>query len=97
MKEDAENLHFVLGFVNDKDLDTVLPLFPKEANYYFCRPDIPRGLDAEVLRDKAARFDLMGQRYKSVDQAYEAALKNAGSEDLIYVGGSTFVVAEMPL
>ena len=97
MKEDAENLHFVLGFVNDKDLDTVLPLFPKEANYYFCRPDIPRGLGAEVLRKKASGFDLMGQRYKSVNQAYEASLKNAGSEDLIYVGGSTFVVAEMPL
>ena len=97
MKEDAENLHFVLGFVNDKDLDTVLPLFPKEANYYFCRPDIPRGLDGEVLRKKASGFDLMGQSYESVNQAYKAALKNAGSEDLIYVGGSTFVVAEMPL
>ena len=97
MKEGAENLHFVLGFVNDKDLDTVLPLFPEEANYYFCRPDIPRGLDAEVLRQKAARFDLMGQSYRGVDQAYEAALKNAGPEDLIYAGGSTFVVAEMPL
>ena len=97
MKEGAENLHFVLGFVNDKDLDTVLPLFPEEANYYFCRPDIPRGLDAEVLRKKAARFDLMGQSFGGVDQAYEAALNNAGSEDLIYAGGSTFVVAEMPL
>ena len=97
MKEGAENLHFVLGFVNDKDLDTVLPLFPEKANYFFCRPDIPRGLDAEVLRKKAARFDLMGQSFGGVDQAYEAALNNAGSEDLIYAGGSTFVVAEMPL
>ena len=97
MKEGAENLHFVLGFVNDKDLDTVLPLFPEKANYYFCRPDIPRGLDAEVLGEEAARYNLKGQSFGGVDQAYRAALKNAGSEDLIYAGGSTFVVAEMPL
>lgn len=96
-KEGAETLHFVLGFVNDKDLDTVLPLFPKEAIYYFCRPDIPRGLDAEALRKKAEKFDLLGHLYQGVSQAYEAALQNAGSNDLVYAGGSTFVVAEMPV
>jgi len=97
MKEDAEKLHFVLGFVNDKNLDTVLPLFPKEARYYFCRPDIPRGMDSEALRKTAARFGLHGQVYGGVCDAYAAALRNAGSDDLIYAGGSTFVVAEMPL
>jgi len=97
IKEGARNLHFVLGFVNDKDLETVLPLFPEKAAYYFCRPDIPRGLNAEVLQEKAKGFGLEGECYEGVMQAYEAALRNAGSEDLIYGGGSTFVVAEMPL
>lgn len=97
MKEGANALHFVVGFVNDKDLDTVLPLFPGEANYYFCRPDIPRGLDAGVLREKAGNYGLQGQSYEGVGEAYTAALENAGSEDLIYAGGSTFVVAEMPV
>jgi dihydrofolate synthase/folylpolyglutamate synthase len=97
LNEGAGNLHFVLGFVNDKDLDTVLPLFPKEAIYYFCRPDIPRGLEAKVLQEKAKKYGLAGQCYEGVSEAYEAALGNAGPEDLIYAGGSTFVVAEMPL
>ncbi len=97
MKEGGKNLHFVLGFVNDKDLETVLPLFPKEAAYYFCRPDIPRGLNAEILKEKARKFGLEGLSYPSVSRAYEDALRKAGFEDLIYAGGSTFVVAEMPL
>ena len=97
MKEGAKKLHFVLGFVNDKDLDTVLPLFPDECNYYFCRPDIPRGMDVKVLQEKAENYGLKGQCYEGVSEAYEAALANASPEDLIYVGGSTFVVAEMPL
>jgi dihydrofolate synthase/folylpolyglutamate synthase len=97
MKENAEKFHFVLGFVNDKDLNTVLPLFPKKAIYYFCRPDIPRGLDAKELQEKAGHFGLKGECYSGVKQAYSASLENAGPQDLIYVGGSTFVVAEMPL
>ena len=96
-KEGAETLHFVLGFVNDKDLETVLPLFPKKAIYYFCRPDIPRGLDAKQLQEKATVYGLVGSYYAGVKEAYMDALENAGSKDLIYVGGSTFVVAEMPL
>ncbi len=94
-KENFRKLHIVLGVVNDKNLDEIMPLFPKEAKYYFCKPDIPRGLDAEILQKKAAGFDLVGQTFHSVSNAYQAAKENADSKDLIYVGGSTFVVAEI--
>ncbi|MCY1245199.1 Dihydrofolate synthase/folylpolyglutamate synthase [compost metagenome] len=90
-----DKLHLVLGVVNDKDLDDVLPLFPKNATYYFCRPDIPRGLDASTLQQKATSFGLNGKVYNSVTEAYKNALENASESDFIYVGGSTFVVAEI--
>lgn len=96
-KEKFEKLHIVLGMVNDKDLNKVLPLFPKDANYYFCKPDIPRGLDCDILRQQAAELGLIGSCYPSVHEAYEEALKKSNPNDFIYVGGSTFVVAEMPL
>lgn len=99
MRQIGENnfdrLHLVLGVVNDKDLQEVLPLFPKNAIYYFCRPNIPRGLDAAVLAEKAARFGLEGKVYNSVSEAYQTALQTAAKPDFIYVGGSTFVVAEI--
>lgn len=95
--ENFERLHIVLGVVNDKSLDQILKLFPKEASYYFCRPDIPRGLDAETLQNQARQFNLQGVVYNSVIEAYHAALKRADKKDLIYAGGSTFVVAEMPI
>ena len=95
--EDYHDLHVGLGMVNDKDPERILDLFPKKARYYFSRPVIPRGLDAEVLQEKASEFGLEGEVYSSVSEAYEAALSAAGSGDLIYAGGSTFVVAEMPL
>jgi dihydrofolate synthase/folylpolyglutamate synthase len=88
-------LHIVLGTVNDKDLDTILPLFPKNAIYYFCKPDIPRGLDAKTLQEKAANFSLKGSTYSSVIEALNIAKNKAHKEDLIFVGGSTFVVAEV--
>lgn len=94
-KEKFEVLHFVLGVVNDKDLEEILPLFPKNAKYYFCRPNIPRGLDEEILREKASKFNVIGISYNSVSDAYADALKNADKNDLIYIGGSTFVVAEV--
>ena len=93
--EKFNELHFVLGVVNDKDLDEILPLFPKEAHYYFCKPNIPRGLDAEILQQKAAAFHLNGKVYNSVSNAYQAALQNANKSDFVYIGGSTFVVAEV--
>lgn len=97
LKQGAARLHFVLGVVNDKDLSTILPLFPKEASYYFCRPDIPRGLDAKILMEKAKAYGLHGACYQGVLEAYSNAMKNASQKDVIYVGGSTFVVAEMPI
>lgn len=88
-------LHIVLGVVNDKDLQSVLPLFPKNATYYFCKPDVPRGLEAQILREKAKEYDLFGELYNSVKEALNEALKSAATDDLIFVGGSTFVVAEV--
>ncbi len=94
-EETYDKLHIVLGVVNDKQLERILPLFPKKANYYFCEPNIPRALKAELLCKKAAEFGLEGKTYSSVQKAYEEALKCASVKDLIYVGGSTFVVAEV--
>lgn len=94
-KEQFDKLYFVLGVVNDKDLDSILPLFPKNANYFFCKPNISRGLDAAVLQEKAAAFGLDGKVCGSVSEAYKNALQTAGEEDFIYIGGSTFVVAEI--
>lgn len=95
LEEKYQQLHIVLGMVNDKDLSTVLPILPKKAQYYFCKPDIPRGLNAELLKEKASTFNLFGKKYNSVSEAYKAALQQATDRDLIYVGGSTFVVAEI--
>jgi len=96
-KETFDKLHIVLGVVNDKELDDVLPLFPKTATYYFCKPNIPRGLDATLLQEKALQFSLNGNTYSSVSEAYASAQNNATKNDFIYLGGSTFVVAELPL
>ncbi|RKR10786.1 dihydrofolate synthase/folylpolyglutamate synthase [Flavobacterium sp. 90] len=95
--ETFENLHIVLGVVNDKDLDSILPLFPKKAQYYFCSPNSSRGLGVEILKEAAKNHDLLGEKYNSVAEAFAAAKENAAQNDFIYVGGSTFVVAELPL
>jgi dihydrofolate synthase/folylpolyglutamate synthase len=94
-KEKYNQLHLVLGVVNDKKLDDILILLPKNAKYYFCQPNISRGLAATVLQEKAATFGLKGAIYNSVSEAYEHSRKIAGTDDLIYVGGSNFVVAEI--
>ena len=93
--EKFDKLHIVLGVVNDKNLEEILPLFPKNAVYYFCKPDIPRGLDVKILKEKAAGFNLIGQTYISVSNAYQTAKENAKNNDFIYIGGSNFVVAEI--
>jgi len=93
--EKYEKLHIVLGVVNDKTLDQVLSFFPKEATYYFCKANIPRGLDALELQKQAEEHHLLGQLYSSVAEAFNAAKKKAQAQDLIFVGGSTFVVAEV--
>lgn len=90
-----DRLHFVIGMVNDKDISKVLSMLPKDATYYFCRPDIPRGLEAESLMDKAESFGLHGESYSSVKEAFNAAQAKATNKDLVFAGGSTFVVAEV--
>jgi dihydrofolate synthase/folylpolyglutamate synthase len=94
-KEKYNTLHIVLGVVNDKDLNEILPLFPKDAVYYFCKPNIPRGLAAKILQEKATGFNLKGKVFNSVSDSYTTALQNASKTDLIFIGGSTFVVAEI--
>jgi dihydrofolate synthase/folylpolyglutamate synthase len=94
-KETYNQLHIVLGVVNDKDLDAILPLFPKNANYYFCKPKNERGLNAKTLQDKAKSFQLFGNTYTSISKAYKAALEKSTDKDLIYIGGSNFVVSEI--
>lgn len=89
------NLHFILGMVNDKNLQEILSILPKKAIYYFCKADIERGFDENLLEKKCEKFQLIGNCYPSVRSALESAKINAKKEDLIFVGGSTFVVAEI--
>lgn len=94
-QQEYDSLHIVLGFVKDKNLDLVLGLFPKGATYYFCCPKIERGLSEVELKKNAANFELKGKVYPSVKEAFKAAKKKSKKNDLIFVGGSTFVVAEI--
>lgn len=94
-QENYDHLHMVLGFVQEKDLNTLLPLFPKTATYYFARPKIPRGLEVIELQQTAAEHGLVGEAYTSVSAAYKAALQHSAATDLVFVGGSTFTVAEV--
>lgn len=94
-KEHFQHLHMVLGVVNDKDLGKVLPLLPETAHFYFARPDVPRGLDADILQQEAAKYGLEGRVYPSVKEAFLAAEEEALDEDLIFIGGSNFTVAEV--
>ncbi|WP_040756465.1 bifunctional folylpolyglutamate synthase/dihydrofolate synthase [Winogradskyella psychrotolerans] len=96
LKEESFNqLHIVFGVVNDKDLDSIIPVLPVEAIYYFCKPDVQRGLDAELLKNSFEKNKLFGKSYGSVVDALTDAKSKANKHDLIYVGGSTFVVAEI--
>ena len=88
-------LHIVFGVVNDKDLDSIVDLLPIHARYYFCKPNIPRGLEALRLKQIFNQHNLQGEAYSSVDEAYKSALKNADANDFIFIGGSTFVVSEI--
>lgn len=89
-----ERLHVVIGFVNDKDLSSVLPLFPRDAVYYFTRASVPRALDEKLLQAVAAGYGLAGDTWPTVPGAFEAARAAAGLRDMIFIGGSTFVVAD---
>ncbi|WP_339626466.1 folylpolyglutamate synthase/dihydrofolate synthase family protein [uncultured Winogradskyella sp.] len=93
--ETFKYLHIVFGVVSDKDLESIKPLLPKHATYYFCKPNVQRGLDAELLRLNFKKNQLFGDAYNSVAEALNAAKSKAYKDDFIYVGGSTFVVAEI--
>jgi dihydrofolate synthase/folylpolyglutamate synthase len=90
-----EKLHMVIGMVNDKEQEEVLALLPTHALYYFTKASIPRAAEPEVLLAKAVPFGLKGECYPTVHQALSVALANAGKNDLVFIGGSTFVVAEI--
>ena len=94
-KEDFDQMHIVLGVVADKNLDAILPLFPKNAIYYFCKPAVMRGLAVAKLKQKARTYELIGKSYVTVREAYKSAMTAAKAKDLIFIGGSTFVVAEV--
>ncbi len=95
LQQEYDQLWMVLGFVKEKNLDQILLMFPKNAHYLFCRPNIPRGMDADYLQKKAAEFGIKGKVYPSVSSAFETAKKEAEKNDLIFVGGSNFTVAEV--
>lgn len=90
-----ERLHIVFGMVGDKDVSHVLELLPKDATYYFTRASIKRAMEEDKLQGLAAQKGLKGDRYPTVKDALLAAQKNAGLNDIIYIGGSTYVVAEI--
>lgn len=89
------NLHMIIGFVNDKDLSLVLPLFPADAIYYFTRASVPRALDEKILQDESSKYGLYGKCYSDVKTALSDARENAGENDMIFIGGSTFIVADV--
>ena len=94
-KQTYTQLHIVIGFVKEKDVKGVLELFPKEAHYYFCSPNIKRGLAVDTLKEIATAKGLKGEAYSSVQEAVSAAKAKAQPTDFIFIGGSTFVVSEL--
>ncbi len=90
----CKTLHIIIGFVQDKDFKSLLSLFPRPAVYYFTRAPIPRALDEKILQDTGSGMGLKGQSYSSVSEAYKAAMANTIKEDLVFIGGSTFIVAD---
>jgi dihydrofolate synthase/folylpolyglutamate synthase len=92
--ETYTSLHLVIGVVKEKDFD-LLNILPKNSTYYFCKPDVLRGLDEGILKEEAGKRGLIGESYESVNTALKKAKSDAKRKDLIFVGGSTFVVAEV--
>ncbi|HWA34855.1 MAG TPA: folylpolyglutamate synthase/dihydrofolate synthase family protein [Cyclobacteriaceae bacterium] len=94
-KTPHRHLHFVFGVVKDKDVTDILKMLPKDASYYFCAAKIPRAMDAITLKELAASEGLMGQAFDDVNDAVRAAHGDAAADDMVFIGGSTFVVAEV--
>ena len=94
-EEEYKKLYIVFGVVNDKSLSKVLKMLPKSAYYYFCEANIPRALSVDILCKQAKQLELEGEMIKDVRTALDTAIRNSNRDDLIFVGGSTFVVAEI--
>ncbi|MCM1291099.1 MAG: Mur ligase family protein [Prevotella sp.] len=94
-RPEGSKLHIVVGFVADKAIDKILRMFPREAVYYFTQAQIPRALDVDILEQKGRENGYSGHKYRTVESAYRGAMQNAGEDDIVYVGGSTFVVADL--
>ncbi len=94
-EESYKNLHIIFGMADDKEIDNVLSLLPKEAIYHFVNADSPRSISSNELKNRALKFDLHGESYPSVNSALNYVKNIAGLKDLIFIGGSTFVVAEI--
>lgn len=93
--QEYSDLRIVMGMVNDKDISTVLSMMPKDAIYYFTQASVKRALPCEEFRKKAQEYGLEGNCYPTVEQAYNAALKDSDEKDMIFVGGSSFIVADL--
>ena len=91
----SNKIHFVLVFVNDKNLDSIVDIFPESSNYYFAKPNIERGLDELELQELFKNNNRIGESYSSIEQAFKSAIKQSDPNDVIYIGGSTFVVSEV--
>ena len=94
-REKYATLRIVFGMVNDKEIDEVLAMMPKDATYYFTQASIRRALPAEEMQKKAARYGLIGKSYPSVKSALQAAQSDASPDDFIFIGGSCFIVADL--
>lgn len=93
-KINCRNMRIVFGMVNDKDISHVLEILPKHAKYYFTKANVKRALDEKELLSKAKSYNLQGEAYPNVIEAYNKALNDSEKDDFIYVGGSTFIVAD---
>ena len=87
-------LHMILGFVNDKDIQPILKKLPHEASYYICEPDIPRAMGIDILAEAFEKEKIAYKKFFKVDDAYTAAIQNAHGDDMVYIGGSAFIVAD---
>jgi dihydrofolate synthase/folylpolyglutamate synthase len=95
INESYDELRIVFGVVSDKDLSGILPLLPKNAHYYFCAPNISRAMSVDALYQMALKHGLKGAKYNSVNEALSVAKFHSFPNDVVYVGGSTFVVGEI--
>ena len=88
------NMRIIFGFVSDKDISHILEMLPKEATYYFTQPSVSRALNCSILKEMANGYGLCGDVYTNVIEAYKTATTEASLDDMIYLGGSTFIVAD---